>query len=72
LRKKGLIAFYETHPREVILYLRQLKPSQTLSLPLLLVATVPGTYTAPASSAYLYYTDEHKTWVPPVKVTITP
>ena len=72
LRPKGLIAFYETRAREVILYFRQLKPSQTLTLPLHLVATVPGTYTAPASSAYLYYTDEHKTWVKPIAVTVQP
>jgi hypothetical protein len=31
---------------------------------------VPGEYTAPASSAYLYYTDEHKTWQPGVAVKI--
>jgi uncharacterized protein YfaS (alpha-2-macroglobulin family) len=72
LRKKGLIAFYETRAREVILYFRQLKPSQTRTIPITLVATVPGAYTAPASSAYLYYTDEHKTWTSPVKVTVKP
>ena len=37
-----------------------------------LLATVPGEYRAPASSTYLYYTDEHKTWVDGVKVTIEP
>ena len=31
-----------------------------------LLARVPGTYVAPASRAYLYYTDEFKTWVEPV------
>jgi len=71
LRTKGLIAFYETRAREVILYFRQLKPNQTRTIPITLVATVPGAYTAPASSAYLYYTDEHKTWANPVVVKIT-
>jgi alpha-2-macroglobulin-like protein len=37
-----------------------------------LVAAIPGTYTGPASRAYLYYTDEFKQWAPGMKVTITP
>ena len=35
-----------------------------------LMGTVPGDYVAPASSAYLYYTDEHKHWAEPVKITV--
>ena len=37
-----------------------------------LIASTPGTYEAPATSAYLYYTPEDKTWVAPVKTAITP
>jgi hypothetical protein len=33
---------------------------------------VPGTYTGPASRAYLYYADDHKIWQDGVKVTIAP
>ncbi len=72
LRKKGIIAFYETTPREVILYFRQLRPNEVKTLHLDLTTVVPGTYWGPASSAYLYYTDEHKTWAAPVRVTVTP
>jgi A-macroglobulin TED domain/MG2 domain/Alpha-2-macroglobulin family len=72
LRKKGIIAFYETTPREVILYFRQLRPNEVKTLHLDLTTVVPGTYWSPASSAYLYYTDEHKTWAAPVRVTVTP
>jgi hypothetical protein len=35
------------------------------------MAMTPGSYTAPASSAYLYYTNEHKHWAPPSQVTVT-
>ena len=70
LKDKGTIAFYETRAREVILYFRELAPSAIVTVPIELQASVPGTYTAPASSAYLYYNDEHKTWVEPVKVRI--
>jgi uncharacterized protein YfaS (alpha-2-macroglobulin family) len=72
LVKSGKIDAYEVKGREVILYWRQLKAAQEVRLPLSLVAAVPGTYTAPASRAYLYYTDEFKDWVAGPQVTITP
>jgi hypothetical protein len=72
LREKGLIAFYETRSREVNLYLRELKPSESVQLPLDLLAFAPGEFTSQASTAYLYYTDEHKTWVNPTTVVIEP
>jgi hypothetical protein len=70
LRDKGLIDFYETRPREVILYWRALPPSAKKDVDLNLLSLVPGTYEAPASSAYLYYTAEDKTWTKPVAITI--
>jgi uncharacterized protein YfaS (alpha-2-macroglobulin family) len=70
LREKGLIDFYETRPREVILYWRALPPSAKKDIDLNLLAAVPGTYEAPASSAYLYYTAEDKAWTSPVAITI--
>jgi hypothetical protein len=70
LKDKGMIAFYETRPREVILYFREMAPNASVTVPVELQATVPGEYTSPASSAYLYYNDEHRTWVEPVKVQI--
>ena len=72
LRDKHLVDFYETRPREVILYYRSLAPKAARDVPLELMATVPGTFTSPASRAYLYYTNEHKHWVAPSAVTITP
>jgi uncharacterized protein YfaS (alpha-2-macroglobulin family) len=72
LREKGLIAFYETRAREVILYFRDLKPNEKKEIPLDLVATVPGEYIGPASSAYLYYTNDQKVWTDGLAVKITP
>ncbi|HMI92528.1 MAG TPA: alpha-2-macroglobulin family protein, partial [Polyangiales bacterium] len=70
LKDKGTIGFYETRQREVIVYLRDMKPSATVDVDFDLMATVPGQYVGPATSAYLYYTDEHKSWVAPVRVTV--
>src|SRR6185436_17940462 len=70
LVKAGRIDAYEVIGREVILYWRFLKANDKFDLPLSLVAAVPGTYTGPASRAYLYYTDEYKNWAPGLKVSI--
>jgi alpha-2-macroglobulin-like protein len=72
LVKSGKVDAYEVTGREVVLYWRGLKPRQQVELPISLVAAVPGAYTAPASRAYLYYTDEFKHWASGMRATITP
>jgi hypothetical protein len=71
LVKAGKIDAYEVNRREVVLYWRALKAKEAFDLPLSLVAAIPGSYTGPASRAYLYYTDEYKTWAPGLSVSIT-
>lgn len=70
LVKRGTIDAYEVRGREVVLYWRTLPASSKLQLPLSLIAAVPGSYTGPASRAYLYYTDEDKNWVDGLHVEI--
>lgn len=72
LVRSGKIAAYEVIGREVVLYWRSLKAHDNFELPLSLVAAIPGSFTGPASRAYLYYTDEYKDWSPGLRVTITP
>jgi hypothetical protein len=72
LVKSGKIAAYEVLGREVVLYWRSLDKEARVDLSLSLIGAVPGTYTGPASRAYLYYTDEHKQWVDGLKVQIDP
>ncbi len=73
LVKAGRIDAYEIMgSRELVLYWRGMNARQTIEIPLSLIAAVPGTYTGPASRAYLYYTDEYKTWAEGVKIEITP
>jgi hypothetical protein len=71
LVKAEKIAAYEVRGREVILYWRSLKAEERVELPISLIAAIPGTYTGPASRAYLYYTDEHKQWTNGLQVQIT-
>lgn len=72
LVKKGKVDAYEVIGREVVLYWRALPSEAKVEIPLSLIAAVPGSYTGPASRAYLYYTDEHKRWVDGVHVEISP
>lgn len=70
LRDEGLVAFYETGPSEVVLYFRDLAPRAVKEVPLDLVAVVPGRYEAPASNAYLYYTNDVRAWTAGLKVSV--
>ena len=63
LVKAKTIDAYEVMGRDVVLYWRGMTPKQQLRVPISLVAAVPGKYVGPASRAYLYYGNEHKTWV---------
>jgi uncharacterized protein YfaS (alpha-2-macroglobulin family) len=72
LVKAGTIATYEVLGREVVLYWRALPTEARVTLPLSLVAAIPGDYTGPASRAYLYYTNEDKHWTDGLHVEIEP
>ncbi len=72
LKEKNIVDFYELHPRELIVYLRSMKPKARRTLHLDLVAHVTGNYTGPASSAYPYYSDDLKFWQHPLRISIIP
>jgi hypothetical protein len=70
LQEKGHFDFYEVIGSDVVLYYRQMKPEESKTIHLDLKAEVRGTYEAPASSAYLYYTAEDKFWVKAETVSV--
>jgi hypothetical protein len=72
LVKAKRIAAYEVIGREVVLYWRGMEAGDRSEVPISLLAAVPGDYTAPASRAYLYYTDEFKQWVEGARVKVAP
>ncbi len=63
LQEKQTFDYYEVIGNNVVFYYRQLTPNQSKTINLDLKAEIPGKYEAAASSAYLYYTAEHKAWV---------
>jgi hypothetical protein len=70
LQEKGKIGFYEITDNYVVFYFRDLAPNAAHTLNLDLKAEVPGTFEAPASSGYLYYTNEYKCWSSTGKIKI--
>ncbi len=72
LAERGEIASFETRPREVILYLDGMLARERRSFHLDLSADVPGEFTAPPSSAYLYYDDQRVDWEGGLALAITP
>ena len=71
LKKAGAIDSYATQPRQVTFYWRGLAPKQKVQWNLDLDAGVPGKFTGPPSSAYLYSVPEQKQWAEPTEVEIT-
>ncbi|MHC4250484.1 MAG: alpha-2-macroglobulin family protein [Planctomycetota bacterium] len=72
LVKGARVDKYEVRGRKVVLYWRGMRPNALLTVPISLVAAVPGEYASPASCAYPYYDDEAKAWVGGPRVTIAP
>lgn len=62
LQEKEAFDFYEVLGNRLAIYYRELPPEAVKTIHLDLKAEVAGTFTGIASSAYLYYTDEHKHW----------
>jgi hypothetical protein len=67
---KKVVDFYEIIGNNVVFYYRQMKPEEVRVINLDLKADIPGSYESAASTAYLYYTNELKTWVGGEKVSI--
>lgn len=70
LMDKKACDFYELYNGYAVFSFEELKPGETRTINLDLKADIPGTYEAPASCAFLYYTNEYKVWSAPDKVTI--
>ena len=70
LQDKKVFDYYEIIGSNLVLYYRGMGPKEEKVINLDLKADIPGEYEAPASSAYLYYTNEYKTWDAGGKVVV--
>ena len=67
---QGKIDAWELRGREVVVHLRTMLPKERRTIPISLLAYVPGTYNGPASRVYLQYTDNEKHWAAPLRARI--
>lgn len=70
LLEKKVFDFYEIIGNNIALYYRGMAPKEMKEINLDLKADIPGIYEAPSSCAYLYYTNEFKTWTSLDKIKI--
>lgn len=72
LTEKEAFDFYEIRDNYLFLYYVSLPASHTQTINLDLKVEIPGNYRSPASSAYLYYTDELKYWADSQRIQLLP
>jgi len=70
MQERGLFDFYEIKDSYVIFYFRDMEAGEVKNLHLDLKADVPGEYEAPASAAWLYYSNDAVTWSKPERVKV--
>lgn len=70
LQDKEVFDFYEIINDNLVIYYRELGPSETKIVNLDLKAEIAGQYKGIASSAYQYYMEEFKYWIEGLSVTI--
>ncbi|MEM6963730.1 MAG: carboxypeptidase-like regulatory domain-containing protein [Bacteroidota bacterium] len=70
LQDKNAFDFFEIMDGSLVLHYRGMQPAETKTVHLDLKADLAGTYEAPASVAYLYYTNEYRSWSKPESVKI--
>jgi TonB-dependent SusC/RagA subfamily outer membrane receptor len=72
VQEKQLVDFYEITKNYLVLYYRQMLPLEVKELNFDLKTEIPGSYQAPASTGYLYYTNEYKDWADGETIVIKP
>ncbi len=72
MTEKGVFDYYEIHGNYLVAYFTGLLPKEKKEIKLDLKADIPGTYKAPASTAYLYYDDMDKVWNSGLTVQVSP
>ncbi|MCL2098715.1 MAG: TonB-dependent receptor plug domain-containing protein, partial [Bacteroidales bacterium] len=72
IQEKAQADFVEIDKNYVIFYFTGMNPNEKRTINLDLRVEVPGIFQAPASNAYLYYTNEYKVWNDGVRLQVAP
>ncbi len=71
MQERGLFDFYEIKDSYVVFYFRGMEGGEAKNLNLDLKADVPGEYEAPASAAWLYYSNDAVVWSKPERIKVS-
>jgi len=72
LVEKNVIDYYEIFGNELVFYFRKLDANEIRKINIDFKGIVPGNYKGVASSAYLYYENEHKNWNSGIQIEVVP
>lgn len=70
LQDKKAFDYYEIFKGFIVFHFERMNPNEVRTINLDLKADIPGTYEAPASCAFLYYSHEHRNWDNPKQIEI--
>ncbi|SFC83861.1 TonB-dependent receptor plug domain-containing protein [Flavobacterium phragmitis] len=69
---KNIVDYYEIFGSELVFYFRKLNAKEIRKVNIDFKAVVPGNYKGIASSAYLYYENEHRNWNSGLEIEVLP
>jgi hypothetical protein len=70
LQEKKVFDFFEIFDGYVVLHYEFIKAGETKEINLDLKSDIPGKYEAPASCAFLYYTQDQRVWSKPESIVV--
>jgi hypothetical protein len=70
MQERRVFDYYELFDGYVVLHFERLRANEIKTISFDLKADIPGTYEAPASTAFLYYEHQLRNWVSPQTIAI--
>jgi uncharacterized protein YfaS (alpha-2-macroglobulin family) len=72
LRQQDVIAKYHVRDARLVIYLRQIRPAESISIPYQLQARLPARVSVPGGVTYAYYDPDLRAMSPPLELQIDP
>jgi hypothetical protein len=72
LKNQGYFDYYEIFQGYLVLHFEHFKANEIKNIAFDIKADIPGSYESPASSIFLYYSQEYRQWDEPQLVQIVP
>ena len=70
LKERNLISYFEVNGLNLFVYWTQMKESQSITIPIGFVGSIPGSYVGGASRVFEYYTPANEVWMSGLKMNV--